>query len=106
MDEDDGVYIRFRAHEAIVAAALCELECGQLNIPFLDQPDAVIHRNITFETFSNQQLMETIGFNRNDAHRVYAALHIPDHFVLNEGRHAFQVPGPISFLCAINLIFT
>ena len=83
MDEEDGVCIRFRAHEAIVAAALCEWECGQLNTPFLNQPDAVIHRNITFETFSSQQLMETIRFNRNDARRVYAALHIPDHFVLN-----------------------
>ena len=37
MDEEDSVCIRFRAHEAIVAAALCELECGQLNTPFLNQ---------------------------------------------------------------------
>ena len=42
-----------------------------------------------------RQLTEKIGFNRNDARRVYTALQIPDHFTLNEGRHTFHLSGPI-----------
>ena len=74
MDEEDGMFIRS------AAAALCELECDQLNTPFLNQPDAVTHRYIVLDTFSNQQLTEKIGFNRNDARRGHAALRIPDYF--------------------------
>ena len=79
-DEDDGMFICSRAREALVAAALCESECDQLNTPFLNQPDAVTHRYIVLDTFSNQQLTEKIGFNRNDARRGHAALRIPDYF--------------------------
>ena len=49
MDEKDGMFIRS-------AAALCELECDQLNTPFLNQPDVVTHRHIIFETFSNKAI--------------------------------------------------
>ena len=92
-DEEDGIHIRRISRNATIAASLCQLDITQLNTPFLNQPDQVRHRNITFETFSNQKLIEMMGFNSIDARTVHAALHIPQHFTLNAGRHAFRVSG-------------
>ena len=69
-----------------------------INTPRLNSVDPVIPVDIAFDSLSQQFYDELIGFTLTDCVQLYDLLHIPEFFVINEGRHWFRVHGVHSFL--------
>lgn len=60
--------------------------------------DPIVHKQITLDTFSDQEYDQHIGFSRQDVQNMIALLPIPEFFTIGAGRHAFRVSGVKCFL--------
>ena len=62
----------------VVVAAASHAEIQQLCTPSLRTPDKIPVRHSTFESFSEQEYDQKIGFAKTDAIKIFEALNIPN----------------------------
>jgi hypothetical protein len=82
----------------MLAAAYLHKMLKDVRRPMLVEPVPIPHRRLTYDSFDPLDYDRVFGFSKPDVLRLHAAFAIPDHFVLNEGRHAHRVSGQHSFL--------
>lgn len=71
---------------------------SDLRKPRLSQTDAIPKRTIRLNSYSDQSAVAQFGFHVDDLRRIYTAMHFPDQFELNRGRHKHRVHGEHAFL--------
>jgi hypothetical protein len=76
--------------------------------PRLPTPDAIEHRQVTFDYLTNQEYEQYLGFSKDDCRQLYDVLQFPQRLKLNRRttvdpngrrkRHSFTVSGIHAFL--------
>tara|TARA_B100001971_G_scaffold165256_1_gene155816 strand:+ start:116 stop:421 length:306 start_codon:yes stop_codon:yes gene_type:complete len=77
-NDDDINHLRRRCRNMVVVAAASHAEIQQLCTPCLRTPDKIPVRHSTFESFSEQEYDQKIGFAKTDAIKIFEALNIPN----------------------------
>lgn len=102
LDEDDAeayyYVLRKRARTFLGVAAHLQNEITDLSTPRLNFVDRIVHKNIGFDTFTDQYFREKMKMSRDQCRDLFYNMAIPAHFTLNKRDAAFEVSGVHCFL--------
>jgi hypothetical protein len=99
-DESSGIrfFLRRKFRVAMLLACRLRDRIATINTPRLGTPDPIPHIRITFDSFTDQEYDNMLGFGRLDCEQMYDKFSFPEDIICGNDAHKFKVNGVHCFL--------